>query len=213
MRLDLRILADSRVSDDDADQLKLAVEDWAHCAGVATGDVTLARQPLLTPFPATTGDLPASAFGSEAHAVNLLIRPLAEFLSRYAPRDRPPTVTVLPDLAPPSSAAAVVLPEAVGLGIPATGVAAEFPEWWSLLPAPRSPLVMLSALHLRPMSRTQRANAVGHEIGHALGLRHDARACNLMGPAQNCGVGWLDASQVAQVREQIHEAATATRSR
>lgn len=175
---------------------------WAACAGVTLdlrpGPGAAPRLTLPVPFAVTRLALAAL---DPAAAEQALTAPLAEILRRAAPPDLHPTVLiVLPDLAPPDSAAAGELPELTGLGLPgAPGPPLASAAWTRALPAARAAAVLLSWERLRRMDPGAAAHTVGHEWGHAAGLDHDPRPGNLMNPA-GAAPGWLDPAQAAQLR-------------
>ncbi len=185
----------------DLSRLNTALQDWARCANVNLHVQERPPQVVARPFPLTTAQLEKLP---PDEAACVLTEPLVGLVRQLALPGSHVVVALLPELAPPSSAAAAVLPELVGLGLPATlTAAAEIPPWMLALPSPRAPFVLVSALRLRALTTAaERASAVGHELGHALGLVHDARRCNLMATTASCGVGWLDAVQAARLRPQ-----------
>ena len=191
-RVSLRVLVASDVDPADRTRLDDALAAWAQCVAIPVDRTDLPPLPLLPPFPTRLAELTTA---SEVDAQHQLTAPLSALLEQVA-TPGPLLVVLLTDVADPASAAAAVLPDLVGLGLPAdTTVLGE-------LPTPRASVVLLSARALRTLTPIARASAVGHELGHARGLAHDPRPCNLMyaGVVQGCGVGFVDARQAQTFR-------------
>ena len=199
--LTVRLLLTPDVSPTECDAVAGALHAWATCAEVDLHVETQTDRALPPPFPLTIEALRRLPPDDATRAQQ---KPLADLLRAVAAPPGQVVVAVWPELVPPSSAAASVLPELVGLGLTATReTAGPDDPWLQVLPSLRTPVVLLSARQLKVLNRAERASAVGHELGHALGLLHEARRCNLMAETKTCAVGWLDAAQVATLRAHL----------
>lgn len=102
-------------------------------------------------------------------------------------------LALVPELAPADRAAALMLPELAGLGLPAqasadgAGLVSDFP------------VAMLSWKAWTSQTPAEQRRLVLHELGHAAGLPHDQRPGNAMAPQPGVGEAWLDVRQRARL--------------
>lgn len=140
-------------------------------------------------------------------------RPLVAVLTPLRDRIRPRAETcapggvcvlLVPEIAPPSGAAAALLPELEGLALGPQ----VFGEGRGVLPAVAAAagwqggvgpnVVVLSARHLRRRGPAARAALVLHEVGHLLGLPHTAAAGGVMTPGEPGRIPAFSQREVAQ---------------
>lgn len=195
--LDVEIDVASALPRAAAREVEAGLDAFASCAG-ATLHARVVRRDLAPPF--TLGHDALDALGPD-EAERALVRPLADLVATLGATS-PTTlhVVLLPSIATPDAAARAVLVETAGLGIPAAFEGGATMPWQRALPEPRGPVVLLSYERWPRMTLDARAALIAHEVGHALGLAHDARAGNAMAREDAEHPGWLDADQVERMR-------------
>lgn len=201
LQLRVQLVLAQTLPSEAADRVKAAVKRWSDCAQ-GQSDVDVSRADLSVPFVATHDDLAAMTVEQTEKA---LTAPIVRLYAQLAVHEAL-VVAVVPDIALPEAAASAVLPEASGLGIPAARAATAQMPWQRVLPAQRPALVLLSWNRMARLDADAQAALLGHELGHALGLGHDARRGNAMATGTAERIGWWDAQQAEQLRAGWHQA-------
>ena len=160
---------------------------------------------LESMFPATFAELEALA-GDEAAVATALYAELRAFLRAEALPRRPGVVNVLVlrDVVHPSSAAASVLGDLVGLSLAPELLEAGDEQHAAVLEAldlgeSFTPTVLLSERHLERQAAVAFVAAVAHELGHALGWVHVDPRWNLMSVGRHDCLPGLDDEQLARL--------------
>ncbi len=191
LRICLQVCVDPRVSAQAAtsvaDQLGQAVAPYGAVLRVETS--TLAQP--IEPFPSTFADLQ----GLPAPAVREALRkPLQRAVDQASQSAGTGLILLLvPELAPADRAAAAVLPELTGLGLP------QHPTLDLLERGPDRPVVLLSWQQWHRLDAVAQRTNLLHELGHAAGLAHDSRPGNAMNQGEPASLGWLDQPQLRQL--------------